>query len=143
MKIHQTKDPKKKNLRLELHHRCLLCSCVREIWVCRFWYLKNNRSEEEQEERFDNEEQRNDLTTNRDEVSLGHLQQQRRRRDRGMAQIVTDAHVLLDIGDVLGSRRCSNGRVRGCHCLCYWRHGLPPFGFEGLRYIERRRRRVV
>ena len=33
MKIHQTKDPKKKNLRLELHHRCLRHSWVREIWV--------------------------------------------------------------------------------------------------------------
>ena len=33
MKIHQTKDPKKKNLRLELHRRCLRHSWVREIWV--------------------------------------------------------------------------------------------------------------
>ena len=143
MKIHQTKDPKKKNLRLELRRRCLRCSCVKEIWVRRFWYLKNNKLEEEQEERFDNKEQRNDLTTNRDKVSLGRLRQQRQRRDQGMARIVADAHVLLDIGDVLGSplrsQRCSNGRVRGCHCLCYWRHGLPPFLFEGLRYIERRR----
>ena len=31
----------------------------------------------------------------------------------------------------------SNGRVGGCHCLCSWRHGLPPFAFEGLRSTER------
>ena len=33
MKIHQTKDPKKKNLCLELCRRCLRRSWVREIWV--------------------------------------------------------------------------------------------------------------
>ena len=31
----------------------------------------------------------------------------------------------------------SNGRVGGCHCLCSWRHGLPPFAFKGLRSTER------
>ena len=64
---------------------------------------------------------------------------------------MVDAHVLLDVGDfvgdvlgsLLGSRRCSNGRVGRCHCLCSWRHGLPPFSFEGLRYIERRRQRLI
>ena len=32
-KIHQTKDPKKKSIRLELHRRCLRHSWVRKIWV--------------------------------------------------------------------------------------------------------------
>ena len=64
---------------------------------------------------------RSDLTTNRDEVILHRLRQQRQRPDRGAAQIVADALVLSDVGDFigdvlgspLGSRRCSNGRVSG------------------------------
>ena len=101
MKIHQTKDPKKKILRLELRRYCLRRSWVREIWVRWFWYLKNNRPKEEQEKWSNDEEQRNDLTTNRDEeqrknrrdLSSTHeailrcFSQQHWRRDQGAARI--------------------------------------------------------
>ena len=47
--------------------------------------------------------------TNKDEVTLRHLWQQRRRRDRAAAQIVADAHVLSDVSDFVGDVLDSHG----------------------------------
>ena len=49
------------------------------------------------------------MTTNKDEVTLRRLQQQRRRQDRGAARIMADAHVLSDVGDFVGNVFDSHG----------------------------------